>query len=341
MGEADYQRLLGVTKANASDDAFYSVPWQPGIAYGLSIAMQRDLPLLILSASGNPLRRTSSFGVKARNGSWADMEVQFLLKNFVTVAESSKPSDERSGAETSWLTDAGVLGQGKEGLFAVTPSGTLLGFSSDVSDASKLVQMLKGAVTKNDHLDTQSRIGSTTPIPTGFQLPRDALALRVLGREASMPTIYQQDFLWLSKAEWSSMIPALTEPGQTTVVNKDVADKIAQYALYDQFSDKLLPFEAADVKRAELTSKIDEVKGPQTSFTLVGSTTCESTGGRSMRSSIYGHGVYNTTTKKISWLSVVASAEGSGNRKINFHITVWNTADHVAIPPQFWHQYRF
>ena len=80
----------------------------------------------------------------------------------------------------------------------------------------------------------------------------------------------QRDHLWLTKAEWQSLIPKNAKPGDTFPVRPAIANRIFRFHLTDSTRGEPPFWKKNELLKGEMTLKVEALKDDRTELTLAG-----------------------------------------------------------------------
>lgn len=211
---------------------------------------------------------------------WTDETVELLKNEFVCAAvptqlcRADTPEGEflRSAEiDGQWVTSSGYFS-------CVSPNGKTLVAGGDIKRALEEFRKLP----ENERAPSEKELAALTAadevVPSP---PRNGLILRVharfLARDANGELRHAErkdfrsildaflepntEYMWLTEAEWKSLVPAESEKGQKIEVGKAIAIRMARFHLNPQRAltseDGILPKQS--VRKAELALTVDEV----------------------------------------------------------------------------------
>lgn len=201
--------------------------------------------------------------VLGRVSTFADPDViKMANEQFVPVSGDDWYTRRRQDAEGEFFramaTAAGRKGDGgstRQGIYVFAADGTVLGFKNAGQDAEVMKKVFEEALFKFDKLPEKQRKPGAITVPDHGRrdpkytrtMPTGGLVVRVNARildkkgdELCTGTCSMtggdkssRDFLWLTKAEVQSLVPANAEAGQSFPVPEKVAARIARFHLLD------------------------------------------------------------------------------------------------------------
>ncbi len=236
---------------------------------------------------------------------WTEENTKLIRENFVAVSLSVSEYD-RTDAVGQFLQDSGLKLSRLEGwLGCVTPGGKILESTFDIKEGKKSFKPeldLKGALEKWQALPEAERAPGAVKVgamgavdhkravlapPPGTLIlklyyrafMREDNKLRYLtdndllndGKRITTPQAHP-DHMWLSEAEWKSLMPANPRVGDTFAMPAGVADRLVRRHLnprtvYDGTSDGL---DRASVRAAELNLAVEAVSADTVRLRLDG-----------------------------------------------------------------------
>ncbi len=165
----------------------------------------------------------------------------------------------------------GRPGRTRQGIYVVSPDGTLLG-SVNSNDAARVGELLRTSLAKWQALpEPRPALPKDHPVRPDRRhedrYPEDGLALRVITRDLGSlddPAVergpWNRDFCWFSAEEQKGWIPpAGAEPGTRYAV--PALRRLAKLNLVDCARGQVVPFHDTEVREAGLEA---EVVGPAT-----------------------------------------------------------------------------
>jgi hypothetical protein len=81
----------------------------------------------------------------------------------------------------------------------------------------------------------------------------------------------QRDHLWLTKAEWQSLIPKNVKPGDSIPISQEIAHRIFRFHLVDSTRGQPPMWKKNELLKGEMTLKVESVKDGKTDMILEGS----------------------------------------------------------------------
>ena len=189
-----------------------------------------------------------------------------------------------------------------QGIYAVTPSGRLIGPSvPSPLYPHGVPKMMEGALEKWKKMGRKERLLPEAPPKgpagrlRGDLYPEGGLVLQVFTRDlprgegetdvtpkppfrckkGSKIGAGNQDWAWFTKEEVGSMIPATKSPGTRHPIPDKLARRIAKFHLVDNVLGQMRSFKDDEVKKADLAIVVTRVEGDALHLRLEGSTKTE------------------------------------------------------------------
>jgi hypothetical protein len=222
---------------------------------------------------------------------FADAEViRLARKAFVPVAGDDWYQRRRQDAEGEFFRKVadqgprrGEGGSTRQGIYVLTASGRLLAYRNH-RDPAVMRALLKEALRKFEQLPARERRpGAVTVPPLGKTDPRYSrmpppgglvvnVYSRILDRQeeggycrGKCPTPggdrAAHDHLWLTEAEWKSLLPARPRPGTSAQVPHRLVMRMLRFHLMDNTRGEPPAWSARDVREGNLTLTVEEA-GP-------------------------------------------------------------------------------
>lgn len=283
-----------------------------------------------------------------RRSVWSNEKIIAEAEHFVPVTDEVWRLQRGTDAECRHfqkMADQGhykAEGGTRQGIYVMTAGGKLLASINTRNGEDVLKMMLKGLeawkqTTKADRT-----------LPEGFTLPRkrwedsfpgDGLILRSWnvdfgsGADRARRNV---DHVWFSAKEARGWIGNNLEVGATHEVSKAIVERLVRFHLVDNIRGQTLPFMPEEVGACTITTtvtvKLTEETRTLVVFEIKGSTAAKSDGKttfegsdwkynenhpRSVRTRIYGSGVYDASSQKIDRLEFVAVGTRIGRTHLN------------------------
>lgn len=224
-----------------------------------------------------------------RELTFADPKIQgFIKENFVAVAGDDWYERRRRDAEGEFFRKVadqgprkGAGGSTRQGIYVLTPSGTLLGYKNHQDPAVMyaffrnayfawrslpLTERDPGAVKIGDPGKPDPRFHRAPPA-NGLVL---SVYTRILDRESDgtcRPGTCRfpggqraaHDHLWLTEEDWKALIPAKPRSGDSFTVPSRVARRIARFHLADNTRGEPNFWERKEIHSGELKLTVEDV----------------------------------------------------------------------------------
>jgi serine/threonine protein kinase len=285
LDDADQKLLrnLALIVPQKEELVWLDVPWVLDLWEARRQATEKGRPILLWDLEGHPLGCSSNSAIVGRAAGFSDAEViETLKQGFVVAAVDDfyvRDAQDAPGAFFHKVVDQGPPKDDKDkrrdGLYACTADGTLLGFAPD-ADAKSVKELLAQASSKWGDLPEKMRRKRPFKEDRGALDPRfersppeGGLALRVHAREleadgagrfrrtapraAYYPNQGSLDHAWLTADEARAFLPDDTAPGTTAKVPARVARRLLWLHLVDDVRGEPATWESQDLKQAELT----------------------------------------------------------------------------------------
>jgi hypothetical protein len=177
--------------------------------------------------------------------------------------------------------EKGEEGATMQGIYALTASGKLLSFCN-IQDGEGLRNMLKEGLTAWRNLPLRERRVGAIDVPRLGRvdatytrtLPERGLVVnvftRILDRDrrdrwikgtTDFPggELSARDHLWLTRADWESLIPTKPSQGASFALPQQVAQRLLRYHLVDNTRGEPSFWEAEQVRKYKLTVAVEDV----------------------------------------------------------------------------------
>jgi hypothetical protein len=245
-------------------------------------------------------------------------------KFWISVADQGRPRD-----------DGGT----RQGIYCLTAAGKLLAYKNS-RNASVMRDVLKAGLAAYAALPAAERqpgavtVNNLTRIDPAFERtpPQRGLVLkvytRILDRDASGQFCKgtcsvsggdqsARDHLWLTEAEWKTLVPANPKPGDQFPLPPAIGERIARFHLIDntrgeppmwqreEIRSRQLPLTVTDVTANEVHLKLE---GP----VLLATSAVPELARRGFDGRMLGNITYDTAARKITRFSLVALGEHWG-----------------------------
>jgi hypothetical protein len=231
---------------------------------------------------------------------FADAEViRLASKEFVPVAGDDWYQRRREDAEGQFfrkVADQGPRkGQGgstRQGIYILTATGKLLAYRNH-RDPAVMRALLKEGLRKYQQLPADERSPGAVQVPPLNRTdprysrtpPKGGLIVnvftRILDRQedgsfcrGTCPTQgadrAAHDHLWLTEAEWRSLLPAEPQPGKSVAVPRRLLMRILRFHLMDNTRGEPPPWSVRDVREGGLTLTVEEASPAGMALQLTG-----------------------------------------------------------------------
>ncbi|WP_169976432.1 hypothetical protein [Tautonia rosea] len=221
--------------------------------------------------------------------------------DFIPVVGDDWYQRRRQDAEGDFLRKVaaqGPRGDGGgtlQGIYTLTPDGTLLAYKNAGQAPDVMREVLRGALDTWKRLpEARRRPGAITagaPGPVDEQYdrtpPEDGLIVKVFTRAlereeaGSDPDRYScapgrggeaaRDHLWLTREDWKALIPARNPaPGQVVTIPDRVVERIVRFHLVDNTRGEPPFWSAEDVREAAMTLMVEDVSPDRVRLRLKG-----------------------------------------------------------------------
>lgn len=238
--------------------------------------------------------------VLGRVSTFADpVVIKMAQEQFVPVSTDDWYTRRRQDAEGEFFramaTAAGCKGEGgatRQGIYVFTADGTVLGYKNAGQNAEVMKEVFRDALAKFERLPKAKREPGAVQIPDPGKpdpryfrpLPKDGLVVRVNARildrkddgycpgtcSMSGGDKASRDFLWLTKDEVNSLVPANAAVGQTLPVPAAVADRVARFHLVDNTRGEPEFWKKDEVRSNDITLTVTAVSADAIEFRLDG-----------------------------------------------------------------------
>ena len=323
----------------------------------------------------------------ARQAVWSDPEVSKLLDEFVTVADEVHRLTAGDTAECDLFRsfcEEGHYGgrmspsRTRQGLYCIAPSGKFLA-SVNTRRPSDVASMLREALERWKETDAAERTLSQEQIELLEQserpedrYPEGGLVLieyvRDLTRKDSPEDwrgdAWNQDHVWFSKKEASSMLPEPMAIGSRAAVPEALVRRLATLHLVDTVRGQAPPFAKDAVKAAAMEVQVVGIEGDLVQLSLSGSTEVEQHGrwptkgygervetSRGVKTELLGRATWDRAKERFTVFDLVATGMRHGATQFNGRYDdlepnpigfafVLAPPEHPRVAPAFWWRYR-
>jgi hypothetical protein len=313
--------------------------------------------------------------------------VQALATNFIPAADQVDRLQRTADADSLFFQqfasqghtrDVGVRGLGRQGTYAITPSGTMLA-SVNSPDAQPVIEMMEEALTKWARLPPAERVLATPLDPQAPEqwrwwdkkTPQDGLILWVVCRDLPRADIREtwrfawgMDHAWFKKEEARKFVPDRLKKGAKENVPRELVERLARFHLVDSVRGReSLAFPKRAVAEARLTAEVTEMKGSRVQLRFEGATrTSEKTDlfpdhpaaqQRGYDATLIGRAVFDRQAERFVSFELVAVGQRRGATSCNMRIqdddigpapmgvvvTLASNSPAHRVPPAFLSQY--
>jgi len=182
----------------------------------------------------------------------------------------------------------GPKSAGRQGIFLLTASGTVLGFAGACDDMKAVREVFAAALARWDALPAEAR---TAQVPAmgaagaryASTPPADALTLDVTTRllerdekgvlrDSSLMALRphsrfhpgpQLDRAWLQMVDWRALVPNPLTPGASKHLVRGFLDRLAASYLFDSTTGFRQIWADNEIRDARLTSTVERVEGDE------------------------------------------------------------------------------
>jgi hypothetical protein len=157
----------------------------------------------------------------------------------------------------------------RQGIYVAAPDGQLLGSDHFHPSAERMVALLRKSLDRwNDGPKAASTVAAEAVDPQyRREPPEGGLILKVYTRIPLEPEPAEKwsanqavgrDHMWLTSAEWRSLLPAKWEKGARYPVPPAVAERLVRFHLLDNVRGEPPTWDRAAVRRQELALEVDD-----------------------------------------------------------------------------------
>lgn len=178
-----------------------------------------------------------------------------------------------------------------QGVYAATPSGTLLAFRQTDHDPARILELLEDALGRWNRMDPKVRKGSDCATRNPGRTwrgeagrPEGGLVLQLfvrdLPRKDGTPAekfarMWNQDYVWFTRDEVRSMIPSSRNPGDRHAVPDRLVRRLAKVHFIDLVRGVTPSYEDRHVEKAEMALVVEGVDGDRLRVRIEGATRAE------------------------------------------------------------------
>jgi hypothetical protein len=276
-------------------------------------------------ADADIIRMASEDFVAVAADDWYQRRRQDEVGKFwMSVAQQGRPRD-----------DTGT----RQGIYCLTADGKLLA-SRNSQNPEVMRDVLHAGLAKFKALPAAQRkpgattVGELTRIDTNFERtpPRGGLIVnvytRILDRDASGQLCKgtcsvrggdqsARDHLWLTEAEWNSLVPANPKPGDQFPLPAAIEERIARFHLIDNTRGEPPMWQRREIRSRRLNLTVTEVAAGAVHLKLEGAVLLSTQAipeqaQRGFDGQMLGYIIIDTSAKKITQFSLVALGEHWG-----------------------------
>ena len=306
-----------------------------------------------------------------RRSVWGDARVRKLAEQFACAADETWRLQRGTDAESRFFqsfADKGhyrAKGGTRQGYYIVTPSGKLLASVNSRNPDAILKAMRKGLAGWKSATEAERQLPDEAKFRPAHRwessYPVGGLILERFVRDlAGSDKRWNRDFVWFTKKEAASLVPAK----DSLDAPKTLALRLACLALVDNVRGQTLPFAPQEIEQATLRFRVTKREGGVVHLAMKGRTRAVAKGPwllgksdwappedypRTMRATLFGHARYDTNAGAFIEFELVAigtrtgRTSNSGRGKdpkptpIGFAFTLAKPS--VRVPPTFLHFY--
>jgi hypothetical protein len=229
----------------------------------------------------------------------------------------------------------------KQGIYAFTADGHLLGSNNETQNPQVVMMMLREALTKwsaipeqvRSSKDKTTRMGNSRPLNPEQFYPKDGLILRCTYRDLpredrhNLADRWNEDFAWFKKQE--VFLPNRPRVGQTYEFPANLIRRLARCHLVDMVRGQTEPYKNEEVKTAQLTLRVTKVQASVVSLELEGETRAIADGDwkvdeqgprhqqRGFEAKLFGYAQYNLRQQRFTSFQLVAIGTRWGGTQYN------------------------
>jgi len=232
----------------------------------------------------------------------------------------------------------GPKSAGRQGIFLLTASGTVLGFAGACDDMKAVREVFAAALARWDALPAEAR---TAQVPAmgaagaryASTPPADALTLDVTTRllerdekgvlrDSSLMALRphsrfhpgpQLDRAWLQMVDWRALVPNPLTPGASKHLVRGFLDRLAASYLFDSTTGFRQIWADNEIRDARLTSTVERVEGDEAHLIFQGRVDLrDDAGSRSYSPALHGRGVYDSRAQRFTSFCLLALGDRRG-----------------------------
>ncbi len=250
----------------------------------------------------------------------------------------------------------------KQGIYAVTPSGLLLG-ALNSNNPARVIAMLEGALKKWAQTPIKSRYLSSDPakakVPQRLaKYPADGLVLKVISRDLPTATrprgwkgvAWNVQYAWFRQSEVRQWLPARIEKGALHDVPRALVERLVRFHLIDNVRGQTLSYKKSEIKQAVLATQVTRIRRGMIYLRLRGESETKS-GSRGFKAKLFGTARYDTRKQRFVSFKLVAKGIRTGATRYNFRqgdlgpaplgiaFVLGRDIPQEHVVPYFFHQY--
>jgi hypothetical protein len=292
LTDRQFTRLYAMIKPQAGEAPWAEIPWLTSVWEARKKAAAEGKPIFLWYAPDEPLGCTCKAAREDRAVFFVYPGVRQLIKEkFVAVARSTGPSSgDPDDAFLDKLHKQGARLGNSIGEMC-TADGRWLG-NGDVEKALAAWEKLPAATRKPGGVQIEDRgtfdpSKSVQPPPKGLilrtfirALPRDGQGelqaphkrseLFSGGKRYDILHEPNRDFVWLTGAEWQSLVPQHARSGDRVPVPRSVRDRILRFHLVNIDEGLSDPWAKEHIRSGELNLTVEEVSPKEVRLRLNG-----------------------------------------------------------------------
>jgi hypothetical protein len=276
-------------------------------------------------ADADVIRMASEDFIAVAADDWYQRRRQDEVGRFwMSVARQGRPRD-----------DGGT----RQGIYCFTVDGKVLAYKNSQNPAV-MRDILKAGLAAFEALPAARRkpgaatVGNLEHIDKTYERtpPKGGLIVkvytRILDRDASGQLCKgtcsvsggdqsARDHLWLTEAEWQSLVPANPKPGDRFALPRAIEERIARFHLIDNTRGEPPMWERREIRSQQLMLTVTDVAASEVRLKLEGAVLLAShalpeLAQRGFDGRMLGYITYNTGAKKITRFSLVALGDHWG-----------------------------
>lgn len=281
---------------------------------------------------------------------WTDDRLAQIAQQFVPAADETwhlQRGTDPEGLHFQAMADQGHYGSGggtRQGIYAATPSGKLLG-SINALNADRVLAMLQTALEAWEQTpDSERWLGPDDQLMPDHRwessFPADGLVLTSSVRDlpadgtvsGERSTRWNRDHAWFSEEEARGWLPDTLEVGASREVSSTIVNRLTGYHIVDNANGQTIPYAPAETAGSRLRCEVVARDGSQLQLTITGSTRANSDGTwllgdndwtpkqmypRSLTTEVFGRATWDTARQRFTAFELVALGERAGRTGYN------------------------